>query len=107
MATSVYEIPVTPGAAQTFSTTIISVSYNMRLVWNSKSNCWVLDIADQNDVPIVQGIPLVTGIDLLGQYEYLGFGGQMICLTDTNPDLVPTYQNLGDSSHLYFLITTP
>lgn len=104
MASTVYEVPITPGVAQAFSTTLLGVSYNMRLVWNSASNCWVLDIADQNNVAIVLGIPLVTGVDLLAQYEYLGIGGNLVCLTDTNPDLVPTYQNLGDSSHLYFVV---
>ena len=97
-----YEIPLS-GVAQQFDIMLAGLSYNLRLVWNLPANAWVLDIADANSIPLVQGIPLVTGIDLLSQYPHLGIGGQLFAATDANPDAPPTYSNLGDASHLYFL----
>lgn len=33
---------------------------------------WFMDIADDNENPILMGIPLVTGSNLLEQFAYLG-----------------------------------
>ncbi len=48
-------------------------------------------------------IPLVTGTDLLGQYEYVGLNGQLFVYTDGNADNVPTLDNLGIESNLFYL----
>lgn len=68
---------------------------------------WVMDILDASANPIVSGIPLVTGRDLLAQYAHLGIGPnvQLWALTDGNPSAVPTGTNLGIDSHLY--VVTP
>ena len=63
----------------------------------------MLDIADVDDVILASAIPLLTGADLLQQFGYLGIGAGMLVMTDTNPDAVPTFQNLGTSGHLYFV----
>ncbi|WP_074550758.1 hypothetical protein [Dyella sp. AtDHG13] len=95
-----YEIPLS-GQAQSFQTTIANVTYTLTLIWRDAASEWVLDIADANGNPLVQGIPLVTGCDLLAQYGYVGFGFQLWVATDGDPDAVPTYDNLGTQSHLY------
>jgi hypothetical protein len=100
-----FEIPLGP-EAQKFNIQLAGVTYNLMIVWNEASNCWMLDIADRLEVPILQGIPLITGIDLLRQYEYLGFGGSLIVQTDHNPNAVPTLQNLGLTGRVYF-VTEP
>lgn len=107
MAVNAYEIPLSP-QAQTFSIPLNAVTYNLTLMWRSKDGIggWVLDIADASNNPLVTGIPLVTGCDLLGQYAYLGFGGGLWVLTDGSPTAVPTYSNLGSLSHLYFVVTS-
>ena len=102
---AVNEIPLTP-EPQNFTIALVGVQYNMRLYWNQQNGAWGLDIADANDNAILQGIPLVTGCDLLAQYAYLGFGGQLVVQTDNDPDAIPTLDNLGQNSHLYF-VTTP
>ena len=63
--------------------------------------CWELDISDNKGNPLVCGIPLITGADLLAQYGYLNFGAQMYCATDVNHDIVPQFFDLGIDSHLY------
>jgi hypothetical protein len=97
-----FEIPLTP-TPQLFSVQLGTTTYNMTLLWrDDPEQGWVLDIADSQDNPIVSGIPLVTGADLLAQYEYLNFGGQLIVQSDSDPLSVPTFTNLGQTSHLYW-----
>jgi len=99
-----YEIPLQPSALD-LAVQLAGVSYNLHVVWNSMACYWVLDISDDNNVLIVGGIPLVTGADLLEQYQYLDIGGGLICLTDGALDPPPTYTNLGSTGHLYFFTT--
>lgn len=103
MATSVYEIPLN-GQPQRLQITLSNVTYQLTVQWRNSCG-WVLDIATLTGTPIIQGIPLVTGCDLLAQYKYLGIGGSLVVSTDANPDATPTYANLGTSSHLYFAVT--
>ncbi|MNT70290.1 hypothetical protein D3C72_2086560 [compost metagenome] len=63
----------------------------------------MLDIADANNAPLVSGIPLVTGVDLLAQFRHLGFAGRLWVQGADNPDDVPTYEDLGIGSHLYWV----
>lgn len=99
--TTTYEIPLTPQSQQ-LSTTLAGTTYNLAVLWrDGEFGGWFLDINDQNNNPIINGIPLVTGVDLLAQYEYLGLGFQLWVQTDNDPAAVPTYTNLGVTSHLY------
>jgi hypothetical protein len=121
-----YEIP-TIASPQSFSIPLAGISYNMSLTYhnyypgilgvptgiatdngsNIDTNViggWVLDISDINNNPIICGIPLVTGIDLLYQYQYLGIGGSLIVATDGSPDTPPTFDNLGSTGHVYFVV---
>lgn len=98
-----FEIPTSP-TAQTFSVGGASNTFHLRVTWCTPANCWILDIADFNNVPLVQGIPLVTGINLLSQYEHLGIGGALVVQTDSNPHAVPTYESLGNTGHLYYVV---
>lgn len=99
-----FEIPLS-GASTRFQTTILNVVYTLTLQWRNAAGLWCLDISDANGNPIVNGIPLVTGADLLAQYGYLGFGFQLWVQSDVTPDALPSYENLGTSSHLY--VVTP
>lgn len=75
----------------------------LRLKWNVPANCWMLDILDSGGVPLLTGLAVVTGADLLDQFAYLGLGGQILAQTDFDPDAVPTFDNLGTVGHLYFV----
>ncbi|GLQ96481.1 phage baseplate plug family protein [Dyella mobilis] len=99
-----FEIPLA-GVSTTFQTTILNVVYTLTLQWRNAAGLWFLDIADASANPIVSGLPLVTGADLLEQYGYLEFGFELWVQSDVNPDDLPTYENLGTSSHLY--VVTP
>jgi hypothetical protein len=97
-----FELPLTP-IAQSFFIQLAGTTYKMSLRWNTPASCWVFDLADADEVPILNGVPIITGTDLLGQYAYLGISGGLVALTEGNPDAVPTFQNLGSGGNLYFV----
>ena len=100
-----YEIPLYPQAQQ-FQIALNGVTYTLTLQWRSKDGLggWVLDIGDIANNPLIRGIALVTGANLLAQYSYVGIGGALWVLTDGSPLAIPTYANLGTLAHLYFVI---
>lgn len=99
-----YEVPLEAGKNQTFQITLGATVYTLTLVWRDNADGgWTLDISDSAGIPIINGIPLVTGYDLLAQYKHLGISGELIVMSDTTADDVPTFDNLGDASHLYFV----
>lgn len=96
-------LPVT-NVPQTFEITLAGVNYTMTVKWNDAFEAgWVFDLsnADTNE-PIVFNIPLVTGVNLLSGLNYLGIGGELWVYTDGDETAVPTLDNLGNESNLYF-----
>ncbi|MBB3811466.1 phage baseplate plug family protein [Pseudochelatococcus contaminans] len=103
----VFEIPLI-AAPQTFIVSLSGVEYRFRLTYaDAPEGGWLLDILDNKSnvgTPLVRGIPLVTGADLLAPYRHLGIGGGLIVASDADMDAVPTFQNLGSASKLYFKV---
>lgn len=100
------QIPL-QAAPQTLTITLAGIQYTLTVQFrNTVEGGWILDIGDRNNNPIVQGIPLVTGADLLAQYPDLGFGGALWVQTTSNPDAVPTFENLGTDGLLWW-VTNP
>ena len=98
-----YEVPLTADP-QTFGITLGGTEYRLTLLYrNCDGGGWVLDVADAAGNPMVGGIPLVTGVDLLGQFKYLGFSGSLFVQGSANPDDVPTFDDLGVGSHLFWV----
>lgn len=98
-----YEIPLTPDP-QRFTVTLSGIEYRLTVQYRAAGGAgWVLDVADANNQPMVNGIPLVTGTDLLGQYGYLGFAGRLWVQGAESPDDVPTFEDLGIGSHLLWV----
>jgi hypothetical protein len=101
--TTIYEIPLSP-APQTLAVTIGGTPYNLRFLYhNCDQGGWAMDISDASQNPLVCGIPLVTGADLLAQYGHVGIGGSLYVQSDGDASSVPTFGNLGVASHLYLV----
>ena len=101
-----YRIPLKPGQNQSLTVSLNGTDYRLRLLFNDVASepFWALDIGDAYGVPILMGIPVLTGQNLLGQYEYLGIGGggALFCAgPNINPD-PPTLEGLGVEWQLYF-----
>lgn len=100
----VYEIPLTPAQEQRIGITLKGVNYVMLFRWlNAEDGGWTVDLMDSDGIPIIAGMPLVTGADLLAQYEYLNLGGGLVVNTDGNSLDAPTFANLGRQSKLYYI----
>ncbi|MBK5145840.1 hypothetical protein I2494_19415 [Budviciaceae bacterium BWR-B9] len=97
---TINEIPLTP-YNQKFNIALVGVVYKMRIVW--RASFWCLDISDNSDNPLVTGIPLVTGTNLLAQYAYLNFGFSLVIYCDVRGQENPTKTDLGTKSHLYVI----
>lgn len=101
--TTAYEIPFS-SPPETFSITIAGIEYQLTATWCDPAQCWTLAIADSSGNPILSSIPIVTGADLLEQYDYLNLGFQLIVQTDSDPNAVPTFTNLGTTGHVYAVL---
>lgn len=73
--------------------------------WCPPMAAWALDVANADGTPVINGIPLVTGIDLLMQYAYLNLGGKLVCQSGHNAYAVTTFENLGLTAHLFFIVS--
>jgi len=98
-----YSIPLA-GIPEKFKITLGGVDYHLTFTYqNTQDGGWYLNIADSLNNPIVNGIPLVTGVNLLAKYPHLGFAGRLWVQTDHAPDSVPTFKNLGTEANLYWV----
>jgi hypothetical protein len=101
MTQQIVEIPLSP-TPQTLTVLLGNIYYQLNVQYrDTLEGGWFLDISDSTGVPLVQGIPMITGANLLEQYAYLGIDADLRVQTDNDPDAVPTYTNLGLTSHLY------
>lgn len=100
--TTAYEVPLS-SKAQEFVISLNGTSYKLTFTWNRALSNWVMNMAKEDGTPVLCGVPMVTGTDLLAQYQYLGIGGALVVQTDYDPAATPTYENLGTDSHLYFV----
>lgn len=98
-----YEIPLSP-APQTFLIGLGSRQVRMTFKWNDVAGHWVLDLEEPTGEPIIMGIPVVTGVDLLAPYGYLGFDGQIIVQSQANIDDIPTFETLGGDGLVFYLL---
>jgi hypothetical protein len=84
---------------------LAGIQYQLTVRWNDVNESWIIDIADNNGNPILSGVPMVTGADLLEQFAYLGIGGMLLAQTSSDTDAVPTFTNLGSDGNLYFVVS--
>lgn len=99
-----YEIPL-QAQNQTLSVSLNGTLYHLRVYWCDPVSCWMLDIDDASSNPIVNGQALITGANILNQLEYLNVGVLIILSDGADPLAMPTFDNLGTDSNLYFVIS--
>lgn len=93
-----YVIPLTP-EPQRFGIVLAGRELLLAVRWmDAPEGGWLLDVADAGGVPLLSGIPLVAGCDLLEPYGYLGLGGALRLSGDEPPAL----DTLGQGVDLLF-----
>lgn len=102
-----YLMPLT-NTPQSFVINVAGTDLLVTCKWNSSPDAgWVLDIMNNDSsIMIAANIPLITGMDMLNGLEYLNLGGSLVCYTDGGDFSVPTIDNLGDSSNVYFVTSS-
>lgn len=100
-----WTVPLSPRPEQ-FGITLGSVALMLRVVWRNRGGAgWVLDVMDGNEQPLVMGLPLIAGADLLGQHKHIGIPGELwIGGDDGASDVVPSFTNLGSDIKMYFVL---
>jgi hypothetical protein len=102
MAINSYIIPLS-NVPETFGINLAGVNYSLTVKWNNADEGgWVLDIGDEANNPIACNLPLITGVNVLAGLNYLGINGELIVYTNGDSSAVPTLENLGSDSNLYF-----
>ncbi len=99
---AVYTIPLT-NKNQTLQTVLLGVTYTITVRWNALASLWYLDINDVNNNPILNGVPMVAGVDLLKQFAYLGVGGSLVAQNVSNPNEPIDENGLGVTGFLFFI----
>lgn len=99
---SIVRIPTSPLPQRFLITLAAGQTYQLVTQYRATPEAgWVLDIGEPDSTPIISGTPLVTGINLLAQYQHL-IVGSLFVLSDVDMWAVPGFPDLGVSSHLYF-----
>ena len=95
-----YVIPLRP-EPQSFSLALAGKEYRLTVRWrDAAEGGWLLDIQSaENSAPILMGLPLVAGCDLLRPFAYLNFGGEL----RVDGDLPPAFENLGAGVDVLFV----
>jgi len=94
------EIPLNSSPEQLFSITISGNTYDCRVMLNSRITVWSISFA-QSGVDIVNGIPLLGGVDILKQYNIPIENAYVVNLDESNMD--PSSNNLGTVAKLFIL----
>lgn len=95
------EIPLSPDNQQ-FRIQLGGITYTLRIIWRDAAG-WIMDVQDSGGTPLLSGVPLITGVNLLEQYPQLGINGALVVATDNGAPAEPTKINLGTYSHLLFV----
>lgn len=94
-----------PYSTQTFKLSLEGGTRNINvklfLRYNDLYDVWMATISDNSTGKVlIDSMPMVCGVDLLGQYEYLGLGhAYMVPVTDTNL-MMPDNESLGSTFQL-------
>lgn len=67
---AILQIPVANNLdAYSFSVILEQITYFFEFKYNGRRKRWLMDIYDQDKVPLIYGMPMLTNVDVLGQYS--------------------------------------
>ncbi len=102
---TLYSIPCVPNGRARWDqrTQLDGRDFMLSFSWNSRDGHWSLSIADQDSVPIVSGIRLVTNFQLLRSVDPRRPPGELVVVdTDAEP-VDPDYGSLGTKQQLIYV----
>lgn len=102
---TVYDFPLRADVGpQKMSITLGTVEYKIRFYYaNVPDGGWFMDVRDLSDDPLVLGLALTAGENVVQQFDYLGFEGGIGVCVDFDYTLEPTYDNFGKNGKVQFI----
>jgi len=95
------QIPLIAGN-QTFMIDLGGKYYCLTLTYRAATyGSWVLDIESADGETKLCGIPLVCGVDMFSQFEYLGLG-HLRALVSGSYTKTPGWDDMGSTLELYW-----
>lgn len=102
MATT-YEFPLRPEAQQ-MTIQLGEVEYVVRFGWcDAPDGGWFIDMTALDGAPLIRGLPLTAGENVLQQFDHFGIPGEIRVQTDNDELVEPTYGNLGSNGKVLFI----
>jgi hypothetical protein len=95
-------IPVTTDPSQQFTIDLDGQTVDLSIRWNATAQQWVMDFNALTFTTVINGLVLVTGVDLLGPYAVREIGQLwLVDLEEKNEE--PTLSNFGDRFQLMYV----
>ena len=86
-----------------FNIVLSGTSFTLHFRYNTRMSRWIMDIADQSDTDILDGLPLLIDRNVNGQYVISGLPvGTFFAVDDTNQGTQPTRYSFGTDHTLYY-----
>lgn len=105
---AVLELPVRADLpAYTFKQELEGGVFTFEFRYNERFVAWIMDISDEQGVPIILGTPVLTDVDILSRFisEELPLG-QFICIDESGAQRNPDRDNFGGEVKLLYLEST-
>ncbi|MCW8041079.1 phage baseplate plug family protein [Acinetobacter entericus] len=93
----IYEIPLNYGN-QKFNIKLGATQYKLQLIY--RASRWYLDIFDTAENPLIAGLPMVAGDNLLAQHQHVIKGSLYVLNIDE--DESQSFSDLGENIKLYW-----
>lgn len=98
----ILELPLAADPAQSFTCQLGTVKYFFVVRYNSRNGVWTMDLSyDASREPIIVGVPIVLGVDLLGAYNFNI--GSLIAVDTSGTARDATADDLGSRVLLYWV----
>ena len=94
---SYFNIPLM-ATNQRFNVSLGNTTYKLQLIY--RVNKWFLDIFDVQNTPLICGLPLVMGDNLLIQHQHVISGSLLVMNTNENEQ--QSFTDLGTNITLYW-----
>ena len=95
---AILQIPVRNDLpAYTFRIDLEASTYTFGFRYNTRMSRWIWDVMDANGNPLVMGIPLLSGLDLLSRFKVEGLPpGRFALLDEQGETYTPERYDLGE-----------
>lgn len=76
-----YNIPIAQNLPQTFTKFVNGRTVKVAIIYNKLLDNWLLyfaELVNDQEIPLVSGVPLVTGVNILQQFPHKKLGDSFI-----------------------------